>query len=78
MARGREKPAQSNSAREPIGWLKTGLDQSVNSYVIGEKGAAADPVFLICVHHDAPPACPCARDSASGIGIVLERAEFFA
>lgn len=49
--------------------------QSTTSNVIGEKGPADGPVFLICAHHEAAPASPGAYDNAAGIGVILEMAE---
>ena len=51
--------------------------QSTTSNVIGEKGPADGPVFLICAHHEAAPASPGAYDNAAGIGVILEMAERF-
>jgi hypothetical protein len=49
--------------------------QSTTSNVIGERGPADAPVFLVCAHHEASPASPGAYDNASGIGAMLEMAE---
>lgn len=49
--------------------------QSTTSNVIGEKGPADGPVFLICAHHEASPGSPGAYDNAAGIGVILEMAE---
>jgi len=51
--------------------------QSTTSNVIGEKGPADGPVFLICAHHEASPGSPGAYDNAAGIGVILEMAERF-
>ena len=51
--------------------------QSTTSNIIGQKGPADGPVFLICAHHEAAPGSPGAYDNAAGIGIVLEMAELF-
>jgi len=51
--------------------------QSTTSNVLGERGPADGPVFLICAHHEAAPGSPGAYDNAAGIGIVLEMAERF-
>lgn len=64
--------AQGKEARLVIRARQT---ESTSANVFGEKGPADGPVFLICAHHEASPACPGAYDNASGIGVVLEIAE---
>ena len=46
--------------------------------VLGEKGPAQGPAFMVCAHHEASPASPGASDNASGIGVVLAMAQAFA
>jgi aminopeptidase YwaD len=51
--------------------------QSTTSNVFGQKGPADAPVFQVAAHHEAAPGSPGAYDNASGVGVVLEMAEWF-